>query len=202
VEIFLWSTLPNAGTISGGRLKHVGHFDGKEEVEQYIRSLPLRSAFFAPGSFMSNFHTSMAPRPLGDGTYAIFNFVSPQTRMPLIDTADDTGKWIAAMLADFPRHEGKVHTCASELLTLDEIAAAMSTVSGKQVAYQQIPEETWRGFLPPTMVDHVADMMKYFQDYGYYGPQTAEKVQGCAQQARGHLTSLDQYLRNNPLQLA
>jgi uncharacterized protein YbjT (DUF2867 family) len=202
VEIFIWSTLPNAGKVSKGRLKHMGHFDGKAEVEQYVRTLPLRSAFFAPGCFMSNFHASLAPRPLGDGTYAIFNFVDPQTQLPLIDTASDTGKWIAPMLRDFTQHEGKVYSCATEVRSLAEIASAMSAATGKQVAYRQVPEETWRRFLPPLMVDHVGDMMKYFQDYGYYGPHTKQKVEESAHQAEGQLTSLDQYLHNHPLHLA
>jgi uncharacterized protein YbjT (DUF2867 family) len=95
VPYYIYSTLrslPNAGKILNGKLKNMGHFDGKEEVEQYIRTLPIESAFIAPGSFMSNFHDSMAPRPMGDGTYAVANFVRTQTQMPLLNTADDTGK--------------------------------------------------------------------------------------------------------------
>jgi uncharacterized protein YbjT (DUF2867 family) len=113
VPYYIYSTLPNAGKNSGGKLTHMGHFDGKEEVEQYIRSLPIQSAFIAPGSFMSNFHDSMTPRPLGnDGTtYALFNFVHPDTQLPLIDTAGDTGKWVAAILTDFPKYKDQVLCC-------------------------------------------------------------------------------------------
>ena len=59
VPYYIYSTLPNCGKISGGKLKNTGHFDGKEEVEQYIRTLPMKSAFFAPGTFMSNFGSNM-----------------------------------------------------------------------------------------------------------------------------------------------
>jgi uncharacterized protein YbjT (DUF2867 family) len=38
--------------ITGGKYQHVEHFDSKAEVEDYIRALPIKSAFFAPGSFM------------------------------------------------------------------------------------------------------------------------------------------------------
>ncbi|KAL8744283.1 MAG: hypothetical protein Q9184_008015 [Pyrenodesmia sp. 2 TL-2023] len=201
VPFLIYSTLPHAGNISGGKLKNMGHFDGKAEVEQYIRTLPLRSAFIAPGSFMSNFHASMAPHPAGDGTYAFANFVKPDTTMPLIDTAGDTGKWVAAILADFSKYEGKVLCCATAVYTFQEIANAMSKASGKTVVYKQLPEETWRAFLPPLMKDHIAEMLRYFQEYGYYGEDTEGKVKWSAEQARGKLTILDEYLKANPLNL-
>jgi uncharacterized protein YbjT (DUF2867 family) len=201
VPFYIYSTLPNAGKISGNKLKNMGHFDGKEEVEQYIRTLPMKSAFFAPGSFMSNFSATMAPHPVGDGTYALFNFVSPETKLPLIDAAGDTGKWIATILADFPKYEGKVLSAATALYTFNEIVESMSKASGKSVLYKQLPEETWRGFLPPTMRDHVAEMLQYFQDYGYYGEDTEGKVKWSAEQARGKLATLDDYFQMNPLRL-
>lgn len=201
VPFYIYSTLPNAGKNSGGKLKNMGHFDGKEEVEQYIRTLPIRSAFIAPGSFMSNFNASMAPHPVGNGTYAFATFVKPEAKMPLINTAGDTGKWVAAILADFPKYEGKVLCCATALYTFQEMADAMSKASGKTVVYKQLPEETWRGFLPPLMRDHIAEMLQYFEEYGYYGENTEEKVKWSAEQARGKLTTLDEYFQANRLKL-
>ncbi|KAM3067371.1 hypothetical protein ACMFMF_009862 [Clarireedia jacksonii] len=187
VPYYIYSTLPNARKISGGKLKNMGHFDGKEEVEQYIRTLPIKSAFFSPGSFMSNFSATMRPHPTGNGSYMLANFVTPDTQMPLIDTAGDTGKWIAAILADFTNFQ--------------EIVNIMSKASGKSVVYTQLPKEVWRGFLPETMRDHVAEMLEYFQDYGYYGENTEEKVKWSAEQARGKLATLDEYFQQNPLNL-
>ena len=62
VPFYIYSTLPNDGKNSRGKLKNNCHFDGKQEVEQYIRTLPMKSAFIAPGSFMSNFHSSVSGR--------------------------------------------------------------------------------------------------------------------------------------------
>lgn len=201
VPFYIYSTLPNAGTNSGGKLKNMGHFDGKEEVEQHIRTLPMKSAFIAPGSFMSNFHASMAPHPAGDGTYLLASCVKPETRMPLIDTKGDTGKWVAAILADFSKYEGKVLCCATALYSMQEIVETMTKVSGKTVVFKQLPEETWRSFLPPQMSDHITEMLLYFQNYGYYGEETEVKVKWAAQQARGKLTTLTGYLQANPLNL-
>ncbi|KAL8727587.1 MAG: hypothetical protein Q9181_005659 [Wetmoreana brouardii] len=194
VPFYIYSTLPNAGKISGGKFKNMGHFDGKEEVEQYIRTLPIRSAFIAPGSFMSNFHASMAPHPAGDGTYAFATLVKADAQMPLISTAGDTGKWVASILADFAQYEGKVLCCSTAVYTFQQMADAMSKASGKTVIYRQLPEEVFRGFLPPLMRDHIAEMLLYFQEYGYYGEHTEEKVKWSADQARGKLTTLDDFV--------
>jgi uncharacterized protein YbjT (DUF2867 family) len=203
VPHYIFSTLPNCGKISSGKFKNTGHFDAKEEVEQYIRTLPIKSAFFSPGSFMSNFSASMKPHPspAGDGSYILANFVKPETRLPLIDTAGDTGKWVASILADFPKYEGKVFCAATALYSFQDIADAMSKASGKTVVYAQVPKEIWRGFLPEVMRDCIAEMFEYIQDFGYYGENTEEKVKWSAEQARGKLTTLEEYFQQHPLNL-
>ncbi|KAL4912432.1 hscarg dehydrogenase [Aspergillus aurantiobrunneus] len=201
VPFIIYSTLPHAGNLSGGRLQDMGHFDGKAEVEAYIRTLPIRSAFVAPGSFMSNFHASMAPHPMGEGVYALATPVPPETQLPLIDTLGDLGKWVAAILEDFGAYEGKVLCCATGLYSFSQIVETMSRLSGKQVVYKQVPEEVWKGFLPPLMRDHLADMLRYFHELGYYGPDTQERVQWSAAQAKGGLTTLEEYLEAHPLRL-
>ena len=202
VPRYIYSTLPNAGKISNGQLKNMGHFDGKAEVEDYIHTLPLESAFIALGSFMSNFPASMAPHPAGDGTYVFATLASPQAQMPLVDTAGDTGKWVTAILANFSLYVGQVLSCASRLYTFEEMARAMSKASGKTVVYRQIPGDIFKGFLPPLMKDHIAEMLQYFEEYGYFGENTEEKVSWSAKQARGELSTLDGYLEAHPLHLS
>lgn len=207
VPYIIYSTLPHAGNNSNGALKHMGHFDGKAEAEAYIRSLEpvIKSAFVVPGSFMSNFRDLMAPRPVhglhGDGVYALATPVRAETRLPLIDTRADFGKWVAAVLADLEGYEGKTLCCATGLYSFAEIVEVMSRVSGKKVVYRQVPEEVWKEFLPELMRDHIADMLRYFQDFGYYGDGTEEKVEWGAAQARGRLTTLEEYLEAHPLRL-
>jgi len=201
VEYFIWSSLPHVGKVSGGKYQHADHFDSKAEVEEYIRTLPIKSSFFAPGSFMQNFGGTMAPHPAGDGTYAISNVVTPQTQLPLIDAAADSGKWVAAILAEPEKYEGEVLSAATKLYSFEEIVQIISKETGKTVKYNQLPESTFRRFLPPAAADNLVEMMLYFQGFGYYGPQTKEKVEWTAQQARGKLTTFEEYLSKNPIQL-
>ena len=201
VQYFIFSTLTNGGKVSGGKISRLAHFDVKAEIEDYIRTKPMKSAFFAPGSFMQNFNHFMGPRPVGDGTYAIANFVKPETQLPLIDTVDDTGKYVSAILANPDKYEGKVFSSSTRLYTYREIVETMSKSSGKTVHYKQLPLDVWKSFLPAESADYLVDMFLWIQDYGYYGPQTEELVNWTAKQARGDLTTLEEYLVKRPLNL-
>ena len=201
VQYFIFSTLTNGGKVSGGKISRLAHFDVKAEIEDYIRTKPMKSAFFAPGSFMQNFNHFMGPRPVGDGSYAIANFVKPETQLPLIDTVDDTGKYVGAILADPDKYEGKVFSSCTRLYTYSEIVETMSKSSGKTVHYKQLPLDVWKSFLPAESADYLVDMFLWIQDYGYFGPQTEELVKWTAKQARGDLTTLEEYLVKRPLNL-
>ncbi|KAF9171040.1 hypothetical protein BGX21_007193, partial [Mortierella sp. AD011] len=139
-QYFIFSTQPNTTEISGGKYQHVDQFDVKYDIEQYIRAQPLKSAFFAPGSFMQNFAHAMAPHPVGDGTYAISNVVTPQTKFPFIDI-NDTGKYVGAILAEPEKYEGTIFSAATALYSLEEVAEIISKVTGKTVKYKQLPIE-------------------------------------------------------------
>ena len=127
----------NVTKITDGKLKCVTQFDVKAEIEEYIRSLPIRSAFYAPGSFMQNFHTQMKPHPSGDGTYVISNIFKPETKIPFIDIVGDTGKFIAPILEEPDKYEDKVFYAAVKLYSLEEVTRALSAVTGKIVNYKR-----------------------------------------------------------------
>lgn len=202
VQFFIFSTLPHVSKISGGKLKAVENFDLKADIEAYVRSLPIKSAFYAPGYFMQNFSNFVLPQPAGDGTYVVASLVSPKTELAMIDIATDTGKFVGAILADPEKYEGKIVSGASKIITFEEAAEIMSRITGKTIKYQQLPESVIRGFLPPVEADMLAEMFIYYQDYGYFGPETKAVVEEAPKIARGKLTTFEEYLTKNPLPLA
>lgn len=199
-QYFIFSTLFHVARVSGGKYDKAGHFDAKAEVEDYIRGLPIKSAFFAPGSFMQNFNTIMKPHSVGDGTYVLANIVSPHTQLPLV-VIEETGKYVGAILASPDAFEAKILAGATKLYTMEEIAEIMSKSSGKTVVYKQFPEIVFSGFLPGNKADYLVHMMLYIQEFGYYGAETKDLVSWSAANARGSLTSLENYLAEHPLNL-
>ncbi|KIX99077.1 uncharacterized protein Z520_05538 [Fonsecaea multimorphosa CBS 102226] len=201
VQFFIWSTLPSIAKISHNVFTQVTHFEAKADVEAYTRGLSIKSAFFAPGFFMQNFQAIIAPRPVGDGTYQLSNVLKPTTQVPLLDVVGDTGKFIGAILAAPDKFQGQVLRAATKLYSMEQIARIMSQATGKTVIYKQIPEETMRNALPPGHAAELVEMMMYYREYGYYGPGTEEMVENTAKQARGSLTTFEEYLGQHPLKL-
>ena len=217
------STLPNVTALSNNKYTKVTSFDAKADVEAYIRTLPsIKSAFFAPGSFMQNFQSIMAPRPAtttitttttttgtpsagefpGDCEFVVARHVSPETQLPLIDTVSDTGKFVGAILADPDKYEGKTFCAATKLYSLADMCRIMSEKSGKTVKYVQLSEEKFREALTGQVGDYadiLIEMMSYQQDFGYYGPKTEELVAWAVKNARGKVTTFEEYLEKHPI---
>lgn len=196
VGLMIFSTLPSATKISNGKYAHVVHFDTKAEIEKYIRSVPIQAVFISMGSFMQNLNEGLAPRAMGDGTYAIANCFAPKTQFPLVD-ARDAGKWAAAALADPEKYLGKFIAAATGVYSIEEIAHIMSRVSGKLVRYEEVDEAVVRSYLPPNMTVLAADMVDmahYFQDFGYFGPSMKELVDLGSTIPNQPLTTLEDFL--------
>lgn len=89
VKQVIFSSLLNVSKISNGRLPHVLHFDGKAEIEEYIKATGVTSTFVLPGYYMSNY-TQMLQKG-EDGNYSLAYPVSKDAKFPLLDAASDMG---------------------------------------------------------------------------------------------------------------
>ncbi|KAL3432229.1 hypothetical protein BDV09DRAFT_206119 [Aspergillus tetrazonus] len=190
----IWSTATHAGNTSGGKYP-VPAFDVRWDVEQYIRGLPIQSAFVAPATFMQNLRGMMAPQPCEDGTYAIANIHFPQTRFPWLDVVADLGKFVGAILEQPEKYVGKVLGASSCIYSVEEVAQILSKVSGKRVKYVVMPESKFRSFCPPAGADGIVNMFLFNQDYGYYGVETEKVVEWSIQQVTGRLITIEEFAR-------
>ena len=202
-EYIIFSTLPPVKEISGGKYTKVTPFDAKAKAEQHIRGLHIKSAFYSPGYFMENFQsqTFLAPRQAPDGTWVMVRHISPKTQLPFIDAVGDTGQFVGAILAEPDKYEGKTFCAATALYSWEEIAAIMSKATGKTVVYKQIPLEEFKKSLP-FEADMFVEGFSYQEEFGYFGPDSKKLVAWAAENARGRLSTLKEYLETHPLQLA
>ena len=202
-EYIIFSTLPPVKEISGGKYSKVIHCDAKAKVEQYIRGLHIKSAFYSPGIFMQNFqdYPFLIPRETSDGTWIVALHNSPKAQLPLIDVVGDTGKFIGAILAEPDRYEGKTFCAASASYTYEEAVAILSKVTGKTVIYKQISVEDFKKNLPFGQ-DIISEAFSYSEEFGQWGPESEELVAWAAENAQGRLSTFEEYLEAHPLQLA
>ncbi|TAQ84332.1 hypothetical protein B7494_g7338 [Chlorociboria aeruginascens] len=200
-QYLIYSSVPYASQVSGGKYTGVDVFDAKGEVEQYIRALPISSAFFSVGGFMQNIQRAMKPKanPAGDGTYMLSHVVRPETKMAMIDTAEDSGKFVGAILEQPEEWEGKTVVGASENLSFRDMAGVIGKVSGKTVVYNQLDEEVFKKSLPAALMESYVQMIYYIQDFGYFGLETEELIREVKGKVQG-LSSFEDYLRRNPIE--
>ncbi|KAK0649153.1 hypothetical protein B0T16DRAFT_409526 [Cercophora newfieldiana] len=203
VEYIIFSTLPSIVDISGGKYKAVIPFDAKAKGEEYIRTLPIKSAFVSLGYFMDNFQSQpfLAPRPSDDGSWVMVRHTSPNEVLPFIDAHADTGKFVTAILAEPDKFNGKRVCAAASLHTIEEVAAILAKTTGKKIVFKVVSEEEMRATLPDFAADIFIDAFNYGNEYGYFGPGTAELVAEGAKLARGRLTTFEEYQEKHPLQL-
>ncbi|KAL5371263.1 hypothetical protein DPSP01_014388 [Paraphaeosphaeria sporulosa] len=204
-KYIIFSTLPSVRKLSGGKFTKVTVFDIKAEAEQYIRGLPVQSAFCSLGSFMENFESTsyLTPRKEEDGTWAVALHVSPNIQWPLIDASNDTGKFVGAILAEPDKFDGKTLYGATRLYSLEDMISIMSKATGKDIKYKRISAEEFRERLqlPDGVADLIMEMTAFLHEIGYFGPDSRKLVAWTVANARGKLSTFEEYLDAHPLKL-
>ncbi|ATZ53653.1 hypothetical protein BCIN_09g04560 [Botrytis cinerea B05.10] len=202
VQYIIFSTLPHVSAISNGRYTKVTAFDAKAKIEQYIRELPIKSSFISLGSFMENFQAQafLAPQPANDGTWVISRHTSAKMPFPLLDAVGDAGKFVSAILAEPEKYEGKIFCAAAKIYTMEEIVAALSKSSGKTIVYKQISEGEFKGSMA-FAAEMFTEYFSFCEEFGYWGPGSEEKVVWAGENARGRLSTLEEFLEAHSFQL-
>ncbi|KAI4868652.1 hypothetical protein F4820DRAFT_465464 [Hypoxylon rubiginosum] len=202
-KYIIFSTLPPVKEISGGKYTKITLFDAKSKIEQYIRGLPIKGAFYCPGNFMENFQTQpyLGPQLAPDRTWIITRNISPKAKMPLIDAVGDSGKFVGAILAQPDKYEGKTIFAAAALYSLEEIAAIMSKATGKTIGFKQVSSDEFEKSLPAPFGGIFVEAFNYQEEFGYFGPGAEKSIAWAAENARGKLTTFEEFLEAHPLQL-
>ena len=202
VEYIIFSTGPPVSKISGSKYTKVTFFDAKAKIEQYIRSLPIKSASYSPGAYLQNLQVdNWANQPeTPGGPWIIARHTFPECRLPMIDIVGDTGKFVGAILAEPEGFEGKTLCAAVGLYSLKEIAAVVSKTSGKSVVYEQISVEKFKQ-RRPLAADMIAEIYSFAEEFGYWGRASEDLVAWGAENARGELCTLEGFFEKHPLQL-
>jgi hypothetical protein len=142
---------------SKGVLEHVEHFDSKAHIEQYI-----------PGGMFRQ-----AP-PNNDWTLALP--IPGSSPIPLLDTADDTGKFVKGILNNREKTLGKRIYGATDYYTIDEIVKEFKEQypeAGKTAKSAELPHEVFKGIImktgaPATSAEELLQNMRLMNEFGYY----------------------------------
>ncbi|KAH8429666.1 NmrA/HSCARG family protein [Aspergillus melleus] len=170
VQHLIFSSIRNVTEMSKGRLTQLAHFDGKAEIEDYIRASGVPGSFVLAGFFMSN--TFEMINKQGD-TYTLAWPVDPRkAQIPVFDVGDDTGKFVIAAINRGPSNERIL--AATEYYTPERLMAEFSEVTGHKAQAVQIPSEVFKSFLPPPVAEELNENILLLEDPGYYGGESLD----------------------------
>jgi uncharacterized protein YbjT (DUF2867 family) len=198
----IWSTLedtrkwiplsdPRMPTLMG-RYK-VPHFDGKGESDKFFTELGVATTFLRASFYWDNMiFFGMGPKRGPDGTLAI--------TLPMGDkklagiAAEDIGKCAYGIFKKGEAYIGRTVGIAGGHLTGGQMAASMSKALSREVRYNAVSPETYRGFGFPGS-DDLGNMFQFYADFeaDFCGARSIEE----SRTLNPALQSFDQWLANN-----
>ncbi|ORZ27936.1 NmrA family transcriptional regulator [Lobosporangium transversale] len=200
-QYFIYGTVRHAGEVSGGKHSAVHAFDVKADIEKYIRTLPIKSAFFTPSVYMQDFHNFFfTPKRQEDGTYVIFQVVKPDSVFEFFDPASDTGKFVGAILAEPDKFAGKTLCAVSTFCSFSDVAEMISKSTGKTVKYKQVSLDEYDQIMPTSHSRIVANVMLFLEEHGYFGGLKKE-VEWSTSCHHEKLTTFEEFIEKNPFHL-
>lgn len=168
----IWSTLEdvkkwvpltdNSMPTLHGKYK-VPHFEGKGESDQYFRDMGVPVTFLLASYYWENLiYFGMGPKKDAKGNLAI-TFPMGDKKMAGI-AAEDIGKCAYGIFKKGGELIGKTIGIAGDQITCYEMAEVLSKKLGKEVTYNVVTPEQYRGFGFPG-ADDLGNMFQFYRDY-------------------------------------
>ncbi|KAL2063524.1 hypothetical protein VTL71DRAFT_5329 [Oculimacula yallundae] len=175
VQHFVWSSLLNVSELTKGVLTKVLHFDSKAHIEQYIRATEMPATFFLPGFYMSNLPGGNFRQVNDEWTLALP--MPGSAPIPLLNTADDVGKFVKGILLNREKVLGKRIFGATDYYTVDQIVKEFKEQfpeAGKTAKAVELPHEVFKKVLgdkgmPANTQEELLQNMRLMPEFGYYG---------------------------------
>ena len=148
----------------------VPHFDGKGESDKYFIDAGVPTTFMIASFFWDNLiHFGMGPKKDADGKYAL--------TLPMGDkklagiAAEDIGKCALGIFKNSDKYIGKSVGIAGDHLTGYEMAEKLTKALEKEIYYNKISPEVYRGFGFPG-ADDLGNMFQFYHDFEKEGLET------------------------------
>ena len=198
----IWSTLEDTRKwipLSDDRMPtlmgkyNVPHFDSKGEADLIFTGLGLPVTFLLTSFYWDNFiYFKMGPANGADGKLGI-TLPMGDKKLPGI-AAEDIGRCAYGVFRKGPEYIRKTVGIAGEHLTGAQMAAAFTRALGREVQYNEVPPEVYRGFGFPGAED-IGNMFQFKRDFeSYYCGARSLEVSRSLNPA---LQTFDQWLDAN-----
>ncbi|SDF79799.1 Uncharacterized conserved protein YbjT, contains NAD(P)-binding and DUF2867 domains [Pedobacter terrae] len=172
VKQIIFSSLENIDKLTGGKL-FAPHFTDKARIEEYIRTLPVKSTFIYMAFFFTNLMEFYTPKLKGDTL--IFPIYLPKDfAAPFVDPLTATGPAVLEILSNPDQYAGKSLPVIGDIISPQEMVDTFTKVTGIKAAYssaykrhemlQHFPEFASNEIL----VREILGMAEFAVEYGYF----------------------------------
>jgi uncharacterized protein YbjT (DUF2867 family) len=171
----------------------VPHFDAKGEADRLFTDLGVPTTFLLTSFYWDNLiHFGMGPKKGPDGALAL-TLPMGEKKLPGI-AADDIGACAYGIFKVGREYIGKTVGIAGEHLTGDAMAKGLGRALGREVRYNAVSPEAYRGLGFPG-ADDLGNMFQYKRDFNaeYCGARDL----GVARSLNPALQGFDQWLARN-----
>jgi uncharacterized protein YbjT (DUF2867 family) len=171
----------------------VPHFDAKGSADKLFTENGLPVTFLRTSFYWDNFvFFGSGPKKGPDGKYYL-TFPLDDKKMAGI-AAEDIGKCAYGIFKRGDEMVGKTIGIAGELLSGQEMAAALSKGLGQEVIYNNVTPEMFRSFGFPG-ADDLGNMFQFYRDFEDQFEKTRDI--GLSKQLNPELKSFDNWLSEN-----
>jgi NmrA-like family len=172
LDVFVWSTLAHVKKWSKGKYTWVYHFDSKAEVYEYVKAshpqLAKKSSSVLLGNYAENWIAVpfTAPQKAEDGAYVQSTYAKAETLYPWVNTRDDTGKFVRALVQLEP---GKDLLGVSQMVTYGDYLKIWGEVNGVPTRFNQLSAEEFHKTLPESVAKEVQQSLAFNEEFGWDG---------------------------------
>lgn len=174
VAHFIWSTLPNVETISGGTID-VPHFTDKAKVERIVTEAGFAYHTFVIAPFYyQNLLGAMAPQKQADGTAGWVLPLDPEQRVIHMGDITEIGRIVLGAFShpELAGH-GEHLPLVGDFLSFNEIIATLNR-QGHKFSFKQVPRELFATWFPGA--GDIAAMLAYFEAHTYLGSNSRDAI--------------------------
>ncbi len=174
VKHFIWSTLPDVETISGGKF-NVPHFTGKAKIDRVVQEAGFANHTFVIAPFYyQNLVGVMAPQKQGDGSVGWALPLDPIVRAIHMGDINELGDIVAGAFAHPDEAgNGKYLPLVGDFMSFNEIVETLNR-QGHNFSYKQVPKESFAGSFPGAT--EIAETFSYWEAHTYLGSDSSDQI--------------------------
>jgi len=201
VKHFIWSTLPDVETISGGKF-NVPHFTGKAKIDRIVKEAGFENYTFVIAPFYyQNLAGALAPMKQANGSMGWAFPLDPTPRVIHMGDINELGNIVAGAFAHPDEAgNGQYLPLVGDFMSFGEIVETLNR-QGHNFLFKQVPKESFAALFPGAT--EIAEMFSYWEAHTYLGSDSSDRIALANKVAGQEPTRFSTWARENfPKQLS